>query len=202
MNHGLFYGTIGVLEAVLCLLRAVQGEIKMLKRIVGLLLVLLVLAVPAAADDFEEGSRAYDRGDYTTAYKKWAPLAEQGDADAQFNLGLMLDKKSGKLGGTREAVTWYYRAAEQGDADAQYRLGLLYSAGDGALPKDDQKAAQWFRRAAEQEHADAQFMLGNMYFMGLGVPKDQEEAQKWLDAAEKFGCLDCPAPTPPKGLFD
>ena len=143
-----------------------------------------------------------NRGFLELPYKKWAPLAEQGDADAQFNLGLMLDKKSGKLGGAREAVTWYYQAAEQGLADAQYKLGYYTARAMERSPRMTRRQHSGYGRAAEQEHADAQLMLGMMYVIGLGVHRNRKEAQKWLDAAEKFGCLDCPAPTPPEGLFD
>ena len=45
-------------------------------------------AAPAWAD-FDDGVAAYEAGDYATALKEWRPLAEQGDAEAQFNLGKM-----------------------------------------------------------------------------------------------------------------
>ena len=38
---------------------------------------------------FDEGFAAYERGDYATALEEWLPVAEQGDASAQYNLGLM-----------------------------------------------------------------------------------------------------------------
>ena len=51
----------------------------------------LALALPATvlAADFETGNDAYDRGDYASALREWRPLAKQGDAYAQFNLGVM-----------------------------------------------------------------------------------------------------------------
>ena len=53
---------------------------------IGLVLALLV-ALPATAQDFEKGLAAVKRGDYATALSEWRPLAEQGNADAQYNLG-------------------------------------------------------------------------------------------------------------------
>ena len=49
----------------------------------------------SAATDFEKGLEAYDKGDFATALREWKPLAEQGDADAQFNLGLIYAKGEG-----------------------------------------------------------------------------------------------------------
>ena len=166
------------------------------------LLALILLTSPVASADFEAGLRAYQRGDYLTAYKEWLPLAEQGDVNAQHNLAIMHDRNSGTLGGNREAVKWYYRAAVQGDVEAQYKIGLIYAAGTRALPRDVVEAAKWFRRAAEQEHAEAQFQLGLMYLGGVGVPQDNEESRKWMERAERFGCMDCPKTAPMDELFE
>ena len=75
--------------------------------------------------------------------------AEQGDADAQFNLGLKYANGWGVLEDDAEAVRWYRLAAEQGDADAQFNLGLMYDTGEDVL-KDDAEAVRWYRMAAEQ----------------------------------------------------
>ena len=78
--------------------------------------------------DYQRGTTAYNRGDYTTALREWAPLAKQGDADAQYNLGLMYNGNGqGVPQDYKEAVKWYRLAAEQGHAWAQYNLGLMYT---------------------------------------------------------------------------
>ena len=60
--------------------------------------------------------------------------AEQGDAGAQFNLGLVYNNGlQGVLQDYKESVKWYTKAAEQGDASAQYNLGLMYVKGQGVL---------------------------------------------------------------------
>jgi TPR repeat protein len=69
-------------------------------------------AVPAWAD-FYDGVAAYETGDYTTALKEWRPLAEQGDAQAQNNLGMMYDYGYGVPENDAKTVRWYRKAAEQ-----------------------------------------------------------------------------------------
>jgi len=76
-------------------------------------------------DDFQDGLDAYKRQDYKTAYKLWLPLAEQGDAKAQYNLGQMYYDKKEVPQDYKEAVKWYRLAAEQGNAEAQINLDLL-----------------------------------------------------------------------------
>ena len=84
--------------------------------------------------------------------------AEQGNAMAQNNLGVMYAEGKGVPQDDKAAVQWYRRAAEQGDADAQNNLGMMYHKGEGVL-QDYKTAAQWYRRAAEQGHAAAQSNL-------------------------------------------
>ena len=65
-------------------------------------------------------------GDYATALREWTPLAKQGNASAQFNLGLMYRKGQGVPQDYKTAVKWYRLAAEQGNASAQFNLGVMY----------------------------------------------------------------------------
>jgi len=102
------------------------------------------------ADDFQDATDAYERKDYETAYKLILPLAEQGDAQAQYNLGVMYDKGRGVPQDYKEAVKWYRLAAEQGVREAQYNLGNKYSKGQG-VPQDYKEAVKWYRLAAEQD---------------------------------------------------
>ena len=108
--------------------------------------------------------------------------AEQGDAYAQSNLGLMFRKGQGVPQDYSEAARWFRMAAEQGDADARNNLGLCYEKGQG-VPLDYGEAAKWLRRAAEQQHATAQYNLASLYFFGQGVPQDYVLAYMWLNLA-------------------
>ena len=108
--------------------------------------------------------------------------AEQGNARAQYNLGLMHDNGKGVPQDDGEAVKWYRLAAEQGYAPAQLNLGVMYSKGEG-VPQDYAEAVKWHRLAAEQGDAPAQLNLGLMYRNGKGVPQDYAEAVKWYRLA-------------------
>ncbi len=152
-----------------------------MKRLVLTIAILIGLAAPAWAG-FAEGVTAYNRGDYATALREFRPLAEQGDAGAQFILGLMYYKGQGVPQDHAEAVKWYRKAAEQGATEAQNSLGFMYYKGRG-VPQDHAEAAKWFRKAAEQGHARAQSNLGLMYIQGIGVPQDYVQAYMWFNLA-------------------
>lgn len=117
-------------------------------------------------------------------------LAEQGDAAAQNELGLVYQQGRGVKPDHAEAIKWYRLAAEQGSADAQNNLGFTYVNSDQAV-QDDVEGFKWYRRAAEQGYATAQSNLGWMYENGRGVEQDYVQAYKWysLGAAQgnKFG---------------
>ena len=109
-------------------------------------------------------------------------LAETGDAQAQYNLGVMHETGSGATKDLDKAVSFYQKAADQGNAEAQTRLGMLYALGRG-VPQDDAKAVDWDLRAADQGNAEAQAQIGIMYADGLGVPQDDEMAYMWFNVA-------------------
>ena len=113
-------------------------------------------------------------------------LAYQGDANAQFDLGLAYNNGEGVPKDSRQAALWYRKAAEQGHAGAQNNLGVRYDKGDG-VPKDAGEAALWYRKAAEQGNAFAQDNLGSLYRDGRGVPKDADEAALWYRKAAEQG---------------
>ena len=124
-----------------------------------------------SAQEIDKGYEAYNDGDYATALNEWKPIAEQGYAFAQYNLGIMYEYGNGVAKDYAEAVKWYRLSAEQGYAIGQYSLGLMYSDGYGVL-KDKAEAVKWWRLSAEQGYAYAQGMLGIMYELGEGVLKD------------------------------
>ena len=146
---------------------------------------LLFSAGPARAD-WDDGVAAYKRGDHVTAYQEFRPLAEQGDAKTQFNLGIMYANGVGVTENDIEAVKWYHKAAEQGYADAQASLGFMFDNGEG-VPVNDAQAVKWYRKAAVQGHADAQNNLGVMYSTGEGVPVNNVKAYMWWSLAMKQG---------------
>jgi len=136
---------------------------------IALVVALTVGGQAALAQDFEKGLAAARIGDFETALQEWRPLAEQGDAPAQNNLGVMYENGEGVPRDYAEAVKLYRLAAEQGFAGAQSNLGFMYHNGQG-VSQDDAEAVKWSRMAAEQGHAAAQFNLGVSYANGRGVP--------------------------------
>ena len=104
--------------------------------------------------DFQKGLAAARSGDFATALREWTPLAKQGDADAQFSLGVMYEKGEGVAKDNKAAVKWYTLAAEQGFADAQFNLGVMYVNGTGVV-KDDVYAHLWWSIAASFGDEDA-----------------------------------------------
>jgi TPR repeat protein len=149
---------------------------------------LIFVLVPSvgAALDFNAGLRAYNAGNFRTALNEWRPLALQGNARAQNNLGFMYENGRGVDQDDAEAVRWYRQAAEQGDAIAQINLGFMYANGRG-VAQDDAEALRWYRRAAEQENARAQNNVGFMYENGRGVAQDDAEATRWYRRAAEQG---------------
>ena len=137
---------------------------------------------------FEDGVAAYQHIDYATALNFLRPLAEQGDVNAQCNLGLMYYNGEDVPRDFTEAEKWYRMAAEQGHAEAQFNLGVMYANGLG-VTQDFAEAVKWYRKAAEQGDTDAQNKLGLMYDKGRGVPQDLVSALMWLNLAAELGDL-------------
>jgi TPR repeat protein len=156
---------------------------------IGAILLMLSSAAPVAAGPFEDSVAEYDRGDYENAYRLLVPLAEQGVAKAQVNLGLMYFYGQAVPQNDIEAEKWFRKAADQGDAFAEHNLGVMYANGWG-LPVDLAEAAKWYQRAADLGLSDAQYDLGLMYAKGQGVPQDYVRARMWLNLSAAQGNKD------------
>jgi len=143
------------------------------------LLVLCALLFAGAADaGLKEGYAALSRKDYATAIKEYRPLADRGNAEAQYRIGRMYEFGNGYPEDKAQGIAWLLKAAAQNHADAQQELGVVYALGDG-VPQDDVQAVEWFRKAAMQGDATAQYNMGQMYAKGKGVPKDYAQAIDW-----------------------
>ena len=100
-----------------------------MRNILGILMIGLLLTTSlgkVSADPLEDGIAAYQRGDFAAALRLFQPLAEQGDASAQSNLGVMYEQGRGVAQNYREAMRLFRLAAIQGDASAQSRCHVLY----------------------------------------------------------------------------
>lgn len=109
--------------------------------------------------------------------------ADKGNANAQYNLGLMYATGDGVMQDYAKALEWYTKAAEQGHALAQYNLGWMYMNGEG-VKQDDVKAFEWYKRSAEKGQVNSQYNLGNLYALGRGVKQDYQQAYIWFARAE------------------
>ena len=118
-----------------------------MKKFLSAVAIVVVLNGTAQAQDYDKGVDAYRAGDYATALQEWRPLAEQGNAAAQNNLGFMYKSGYGVPQDYAEAVKWYRLAAEQGQAIAQSNLGVMYKNGWG-VPQDFVVAHMWLNIAS------------------------------------------------------
>ena len=112
--------------------------------------------------------------------------AEQGLADAQYNLGVFYDGGTGIVQDHKQAVEWYRKAAIQGDPKAQENLGLSYAKGQG-VEQNYEEAVIWFTKSAEQGNADAQYNLALCYYNGWGVMSNIEKAKQLLSISAEQG---------------
>lgn len=144
----------------------------------------LLLVAPACAqeDPVKAGVDAYERGDYRTAIEKWRPAADQGNADAQFNMGQAYKLGRGVAVDLKQAEAWYRKAALQGHEQAEGHYGLaLFENGKRA------DAVPWLQRAVSRGDARAQYILGIMLFNGDGVAKDWVRAYALMVRASSTG---------------
>lgn len=120
--------------------------------------------------DFDAGAAAYRRRDFPTAIEHWQPLADQGDAAAQFWIGMLHETGSGFPRNFAEGARWWRKAALQGYPDALHNYGLMYFKGEGVTP----------------DYAEAYFWLSLAVSAGVRpAPHFADEAASKLTAAER-----------------
>ena len=137
----------------------------------------------------EHTVRHHGRPDDTRSEQRYRDAAEQGDPEAQYELGKLSHSGNGVATDYAEAARWYRTAAESGHADAQFLLGEFHQEGLG-VARDEAAADGWYQKAAEsyleaadQGRADAQYRLCYLYLRGNGVPRDVSKAEEWCRKA-------------------
>jgi TonB family protein len=112
--------------------------------------------------------------------------ADRGDANAEYELGLLYALGKGVPKDYVEAARLMRKAAEQDLPPAQFSLGTMYANGQG-VTRDDAEAAEWYQKAAKAGDAAAETALGNNYATGRGVTRDDVEAAGWWRKAADAG---------------
>ena len=115
----------------------------------------LTANVSVANASWEEATKAFAKKEYQAALKLFRPLAEKGNALAQYNVALMHRMGLGVTKDQKEAKKWSRLAATQGNADAQVMLGSIYAKADGGESADVSRAYMWYEVAAERGNAEA-----------------------------------------------
>jgi hypothetical protein len=167
-----------------------------------LTLVALAVSLPAfeaaaqAQPTFDDGRRAYDFGDYTTAEKIWSVLAQSGDARSQSSLGYLYREGQAVRQNVPLAAAWYYRAAVQGEPTAQSALcGMLFK-GDGV--RRDLKAALFWCELSIEGGERGGTALRERVLNRMSV-KERDEAWQMIaqwHAVQEHGTCCAPAAEP------
>ena len=124
---------------------------------------------------------------HTSVPSDFIALAENGDAEAECNLGKCHYLGQGTPQNYYVALSWFRKSADKNCAEAQYYIGRCYSYGQGFPKPDYEQAFSWYEKAAEQDYADAQYQLGLCYEKGKGVKQSSKTAQSWFEKAAKNG---------------
>ena len=143
---------------------------------------LLTASAPLAAQSVQAGTDAWSRGEYAAAVAIWRPLAEKGDADAQFNLAQAYRFGRGVPINLGAAQAWYERAANKGHVNAQYILGRMLF-----LNGNHTGGARWLKAAADGGEPLAMLAYGTALFNGDGVPQNQVLGYAYVSRAANMG---------------
>jgi S1-C subfamily serine protease len=152
-----------------------------------LLAVLALCALAGAARaDLSGGVAAFNQQRYAEAMRELLPLARQGDANAQWAVGIMYFAGHGVAEDRAEGCRWFRRSAEQGSAPGEYFFGNCYELGV-EIQRSEREAVAWYRKSAKQGFAEAEAALGAHYIAGLGVKRNEATGIEWLQKSAAQG---------------
>ena len=145
----------------------------------------VLMSIPALAD-FAAGLKAFEDHDYAAALREWKPIAEGGDAAAQFNVGLLYYDGKGVPQNFDEARRWFQRSADQGYEKAQLNLGAMYGGGKGLRKPDFVQAYKWLSlcSASGDQMCIAQRDLVAQKLKGARLTDAQRLAHEWKPKKE------------------
>ncbi|MFO6424066.1 tetratricopeptide repeat protein [Motilimonas sp. KMU-193] len=117
--------------------------------------------------------------------KQCRQAAEQGDAQAQYRLGMAHVQGELRQANLTDAAKWFRLASEHGYGAAKVRLAEMYLIGQG-VEQDDSAGVALLHEAAELENPEAMFVLSEFYRLGEYVPKDSQRAIQYLQASARY----------------
>ena len=134
------------------------------------------------ADMLNLGYQALKEGDYKTALRYISFLATNGDARAQYNMGVFYREGIEVKQNDVEALRWFLESAEGGNMLGQYAAGMAFYQGHGSSP-DLEAARHYFVAAALQGHAMAPLNIGQLFYIGEGVTQNYARTYFWWNLA-------------------
>ncbi|MGI9317671.1 MAG: hypothetical protein ACR2QW_10090 [bacterium] len=151
--------------------------------LIGIAICLLNLSqVNAQSTRYEEAFKAYQNKNFTDAEVTWIELADSGDVNAQYALGVMHLRQEASDPSPAAAFSWFEKAAAQGHATAMFNLGVAYWEGAGVEQNKDQALTLWEQSAVKGD-SGAQFNLGLAYYIGEQRAPDIQTAARWISLA-------------------
>jgi hypothetical protein len=136
--------------------------------------------------EYSQAASAYQSGNFAEAEKLWIDLADQGDADAQYALGIMHLKKEAQQSEDTIAFRYLVEAAKKQHVASMFNLGVAYWEGRG-VTRQTEKALNWWEVAAQRDDAGAQYNLGLAYYIGEGRAQSTPKAVYWVQQAANNG---------------
>lgn len=149
--------------------------------------VALMLSINSFADTLQEGYEAVRNGNPEQGHAILQPLAEGGDADAQYAVALLYREGWGVEKNMKTAAGYYQKSAEQDHRDAMFEMGWLHQTGEGGLVQDYGKSAKWYQKSAEKGHPAAMYGIASFYYNGMGVERDTATAMSWYQKSAVAG---------------
>ncbi len=131
-----------------------------------------------AIEAFQHASGDQPAQTSETAIKDLVAVANGGDAEAQYKLGVCYEEGDGVLPNSQLAIEWFKKAEAQGHVLASYKLATAYAFGVNT-DQDFEKAMPHYEQAASAEHADSQYMMGLALHHGLAGVTNYEDAKAW-----------------------
>lgn len=182
-------GATGIIVTVVDPATALAGTEAQSMNIVRTTLLVAFIFLPGSLSwsaDFAKGFEAFNSAEYDVALAEWQVLADEGNSEGQFGMGLLHANGFGVALDDAEALKWYSLAADQGHAEAMCHIAVMHANGWG-VPQSDTEAFRWYSLAAEEGVTTAQIGLARMLSDGYFENQDNVQAHKWYSIAAELG---------------